>query len=393
MATVVNDRLLRGRDFRVGIFPQATKGVVDAAPVFVPYRRTTGKPTLTIGYTQDETIQLDNQGQQNIQDTKEYTAEIESSVSKQTINLLIQAIHGVESVFTDTGADYEATASGFVLPAESYAALSVGDGFWVDGFANDEIDGFYVVESKDGSNTIATTIAPAATESVGAAVTLEANKTVNADSPTYNLIQRRTTDLSATGDVSYLTLYDAVLNTLSIEIGETGIATNSAAFVAEKRIDGTSAIAGQTYAAASTDRSISSVQNIPGFYVDGVDFTCIQKSMSIEVNNNYAGDDAAGCTRQFARGQFAVSGSAAFRARISNSLDWEQFYQNGTTKSLGVRISHGGGDETYIVMPQILITEHSQADGANDVANHEVSFGAEGNAATNSTIMVFRNWV
>lgn len=393
MATVVNDRLLRGRDFRVGIFPQATKGAVDANPVFVPYRRTTGKPTVTIGYTQDETIQLDNQGQQNIQDTKEYTAEIESSVSKQTIGLLIQAIHGVEVAFTDTGADYEATATGFILPVESYTALSVSDGFWIEGFANDEIDGFYIVASKDGSNTITTTIAPAAAEDVGAAVTLVSNKTVNADSPTYNLIQRRVTDLSETSDVSYLTLYDAVLNTLSIEIGETGIVTNSAAFVAEQRIEGTSEISGQTYAAAATDRSISAVQNIPGFYVDGLDYTCIQKSMSIEVNNNYAGDDAAGCSRQFARGQFAVTGSAAFRARISNSLDWERFYQNGTTKSLGVRISHGGGDETFIVMMQALITEHSQADGANDVANHEVSFGAEGHAASNSTIMVFRNWV
>lgn len=393
MATVVNDRLLRGRDWRVGIFPQAVKGVVDAGPVFVPYRRTTGKPAVTIGYTQDETIQLDNQGQQNIQDTKEYTAEIESSVSKQTIGLLIQAIHGEEVAFTDSGADYEATATGFVLPAESYAALSVSDGFWVTGFANDEIDGFYIVASKDGANEITTTIAPAATEAVGAAVTLISNKTVNADAPTYNLIQRRVTDLSETSDVSYLTLYDAVLNTLSIEIGETGIVTNSAAFVAEKRIEGTSEISGQTYAAAATDRSISAVQNIPGFYVDGLDYTCIQKSMSIEVNNNYAGDDAAGCTRQFARGQFAVTGSAAFRARISNSLDWERFYQNGTTKSLGVRVSHGGGDETFIVMMQALVTEHSQADGANDVANHEVSFGAEGHAASNSTIMVFRNWV
>lgn len=393
MASIVNNRLLRGRDFRVGIYPQAVKGVVDADPVFIPYRRTTGKPAVTIGYTQDETIQLENQGQQNIQDTKEYTVEIESSVSKQTIDLLIQAIHGEEVPFTDTGADYEATATGFILPTEAYDALQVSDGFWVSGFANDEIDGFYIVGSKDGAGAITTTVSPVAAEAAGAAVTLGFNVTRNADAATYNLIQRRVTDLSEAGDVSYLTLYDAVLNTLSIEIGETGIVTNSAAFVAERRIEGSGAVPGQSYAPASTDRSISAVQNIPGFYVDGVDYTCIQKSMSIEITNNYTGDDAAGCTRQFARGQFAVSGSAAFRARISNSLDWERTYQDGTQKSLGVRISHGGGDETYIVMPQALITEHSQADGANDVANHEVSFGAEGNAATNSTIMVFRNWV
>jgi len=44
------------------------------------------------------------------------------------------------------------------------------------------------------------------------------------------------------------------------------------------------------------------------------------------------------------------------------------------------------------VMMQNAITEHDQADGANDVANHEVSFAAEGHAGTSSTIMIFTNW-
>lgn len=392
MASTVLDRLTRGRDFGVGIFAQATKGAVDANPVFVPFRRTTGKPSVTIGYTQDDTVTTDNQGQQNIQDTKEYITEIASSFSKQSVGLLIQAIHGVETVYTNTASTYAADATGFTVPALAYAALSVGDGFWVTGFAAAGLNGFYIVKTKDASNHVSTTIIPSTTESAGASVTLKSSKTKNADSPTYNLLQRTVTNLIETADISYLTLYDSVIDTFSTEIGETGIVTSNARFVSDRRIDGSLPISGQTYAAALTDRSISAVQNIAGFYVDGLSATCDQKSLSIEIANNYTADDAAGCSKQWARGQFAVTGSMSFRSRISNSLDWETIYQEGTVKQIGVRVSHGSGHETFIILPQTLITEHSQADGTNDVASHEMSFGAEGNAATSATIIVFRNW-
>lgn len=392
MPSTVADRLTRGRDFSVGISEQTAYGSINSNPTFTPVRRTTGKPKKTINYVQDDSVTTDNQGQLNIQDTQELTMELAANVSKQSIGWLLQSIHGTEVVTTDTGTDYATTASGVTLDATVYSAIAVGDGFWVTGFADDDNDGFYIVSEKAGANTVTTTIAPATVEAAGASVTFTMRKMKNADDPTYNTLQRRVTATAESGDISYFTLYDAVIDTMSIEIGETGIVTSTANFLAEKSVAGVAAISGQTYAAAPTDRSLSAVQNIEGFYVDNVVATCDQKSITIEVANGYVGDDAAGCVRQYARGQFAVTGSANFRSRVSSPLDWEEYYQSGTTKSLGVRVSHGGGHETFIVMPQCLITEHNQADGSNDVANHEVSFGAEGHTTTASTIMVFRNW-
>jgi hypothetical protein len=393
MPSSVADRLTRGRDFSVYKSVQTAKGTINASPVLVPYRRTSGKPNVTIGYTTDDTVTNDNQGQQNIQDTKEFTTEIASSFSKQSVLLMIEAIHAGQVVYTLTNTTTSSDATGFTVAAAAYAALSVGDGFWISGFATASINGFYIVKTKDASNHISTTIAPAAVEAAGASVTIKSNKSKNADLPTYNLMQRQVPNLSETAQISYLSLYDSVVDTFSMEIGETGIVQSNAAFVSDRRVEGTLPIAGQTIAAPLTDRSLSAVLNVAGFYLNGLSATCDQKSMSIEIANGYAKDDAAGCSPQWARGQFAVSGSMSFRSRISNTLQYEAIYQNSTLVQIGVRVTHGGGDETYITLPQVVFTEHSQADGSNDVAASEISFGAEGNAAFGGTIGIYTNWV
>ena len=390
MSSTVSDRNVNGKDFSVGISPQTAYGAVNSNPTFRPVRRTTGKPKTAISYTQDDTVTTDNQGVENIQDSTEYTMELSSSFSKQSVYLLSTAIHGDFTNYTNTATTFAATSTGFTLPAATYTALSAGDAFWISGFAEDTIDGFYIVESKDGSNTITTTIAPADTESAGASVTLVSNKCKNGLSPTYFTVQQ-VTQTSSTP--IYDTYYDMIVNTLSVEIGETGITRCNFNMVGERKLDQTTAVSGQTYSAKLTDRSVSASNDVTDWYVDGVKATCIQKSMTINIDNAYTGDDAAGCVRQYARGQFAVNGSASLRSKLSAPLTWRTYYEDEVRKEMGVLITHpNGADQTFIVMMQNAFTEHNQADGANDLANHEMSFASEGHAATSSTIMLFTNW-
>jgi hypothetical protein len=390
MSSSVSDRNLSGKDFAVGISPQTAYGAINASPVFRPVRRTTGKPKTAIAYTQDDSVTTDNQGVDNIQDSTEYTMELSSSMSKQSIFLLGTAIHGDFVNYTNTASTYVALADGFTVPALAYAALSVGDAFWVTGFAGATINGFYIVSSKAASNKIVTTIAPAATEPAGASVTLVSNKCKNGLAPTYFTVQQSTA--TSTTPI-YDTYYDMIVNTLSVEIGETGITRCNFNMVGERKLAQTTALSGQTYSAKLSDRSVSASQDITDWYVDGIKATCIQKNITINIDNGYAGDDAAACARQYARGQFAVSGSASLRSKLSAPLTWRTYYEQSTRKSMGVLITHPNStDQTFVVMMQNAITEHNQADGANDVANHEVSFAAEGHAATSSTIMVFTNW-
>lgn len=390
--TVVNDGLLGGGDFRVGKSLQTTYGAINANPVFTPVRRRSGRPAKAIGYTQDETVTDGYQGQEQIQDTTDLTVNIEASATKQSIQFLLEAMYAQETLYSLTAATFAAVANGFTVPAAAYAALSVGDGFWITGFANTAINGFYIVGSKTGGTTIVTNQAPAATEAAGASVTLRSNKYVNANNPYYNTFQTRATDLSKTADIDHHTLYDAIPNSFAMEIGETGIITSTVEYVAEREVAGTDAISGQTYGAAPTDRALSAVQNVEDFYVNGLPATCVMKSLSLSVNNNQQGDDAAGCSKRFTRGAFEVAGSTVVRSMKSNPFTWRDYAYNGVRVEVGVRLSHGNGDETYIVMPQLVVTENTMDDGNNTIANSQASFTAEGNAATNSTIRVYRNW-
>jgi hypothetical protein len=390
MSSTVSSGNAAGKDISVGLSPQTAYGAPNASPVFRPVRRTTGKPKTVVNYTQDDTVNTDNQGLENVQESTEYTMELSSSFSKQSVYLMSAAIYGDFVNYTNTATTYAALVDGFTVPAAAYTALSVGDGFWVSGFAGATINGFYIVSAKAAANKIVTTIAPAATEAAGASVTLVSNKCKNGVAPTYFTAQ----EMFATSTTPiHSTYFDGLVNTFALEIGETGIITSTANFVFERKLSQTTAVAGQTYTAKLIDRSASSGRGLVNWFVDGAAYTCTQKTLTLNIDNASTGDDAAGCARQYVRGQFSVGGSASIRAKTVNPVEWRNYYENEIKKSMGVLISHPKStDQTFIVMMQNAITEHDQANGGNDVANHEVSFASEGHAATTSTIMIFTNW-
>lgn len=398
MPTIVNDRELRGSDFRVGISEQTTKDAINATPTFIPVRRTTGKPNKVVNYVEDPSVNGNMQALEQIQDTEDLTMELAASFSKQSVDWLIQAIHATEVAVTVNNTDIAATGTGFTSVSDEFTDLEVGDGIWVSGFTDTDINIFYVISTKPDDGEITTTPAPAATEIAGNSVTIETRRSLNVDTPTYNAIQTRATDNSKGGDnINYHTLYNAVINTLSIEIGETGIVTASANFVAEAEVEGSDAIAGQTYSASLTDRSVSSRKNadpgIKSFYVDGASALCLVKSLTLEINNQYQKDEASGCSAFYARGAFQVSGTISIRSKISDPFEWRSRGWDGTRFSFAFRTSHGSGDETYVILRRNVVTETTIPDGNNVVANTEASFSSEENFATGTTIEVYRNWV
>lgn len=396
MVTNVTDRAMRGSDFSVGISVQADKGVIDPNPVFTPYRRTEGKTTKTVNYTEDPTVNNGMQGLEQILESKDLGAELSSSFSKQSVDLIIQALHAAEVAIAIAETDISSTATGFDTAAGDFSALAVGDGIWVGGFVDTTINGFYIV-STVSALSINVTIAPAAIEAAGASVTIDTNRAWNADAACYNTIQTRATDKSAVGEVSHHTLYDALLSTLSVEIGEVGIVTNSATFVASQEVPGNAEIAGQAYAASLTDRSVTSVKggdaSVQGFYVNGDSATCIVKSLSFEINNNHEKDESAACDALFVRGQPTFSGSASIRSKISAPFTWRDYSWESTRVEIGVLVSHGSGDETFVMFRQNVITEATMPDGNGAVSNTDASFVCEKDSDADVTVAVYRNWI
>jgi len=388
--TIATTGAITKRDRKIYSCLQTNYGAVNASPVFEPFRRISGGVTQSISYVKDETVVDGFQGQDNVKDETTYAVSLEASTSKQSIRLMQEAMYSQETIFTATASTFAAVATGFTVPAGTYSALSVGDGFWVTGFAGATINGFYIVSSKTGGNTIVTSIAPAATEAAGASVTIKSTKYLNANNQFNRTFQERLTDLSKAGNTDFATFFDGFANAFSMSIAEQGIVANSIEYVIERKVDGTAAIAGQTDAAATTDRSVSAVDGVKGFYVNDLSATCKMKSLDISIALNQQADNAAACSKRYTRGTPEFGGSSSIRLLRDASTTWRDYNTNGTRISIAVRMSHSATEETYIVFPQVVITEATLDEG--EVTTISATFAAELHASKGYTGAIFTNW-
>lgn len=397
MTTNVVDRELKGQDFSVFLSFQTEKDEIDENPLWTPVRRTDGKTNKVITYAEDPSVNGNGQGLEQIEDGEDLSMTINSVATKQTLKLLSHAIHSAVTVLTLAAkTDIAATGTGFTSGALDFDALTPGDGFWIGGFVNTAINKFYIILTKATDGVMTTYPAPPATEAAGASIIITARKYSSAQAPTYAAAQTRSPDLSKTDDIDFHTLYNGLINSMSVEVAETGLFTASVNYVFEKEVEGTAAIAGQTTAAKPTDRALTSRKNalagIRSFYMDDEDVTCTMKSLSFEVNNNMIKDDAAGCSAVYIRGQPSFSGSGVVRSRISSPFDVRDKQRNATRTMFGIRVAHGSGHESYLVWRRTVITEASQPDGNNVAANTSFSFSAEEHIETVSTMALYTNW-
>lgn len=393
MPTTITDRQLVGGDFKVWTSAQTTKGAINASPVFTAVRRTSGRAKKNISYTQSAEVSLDFNAARQVQDTKEISAEIETEVTKQSIGFLLSAIHGTETTLSQTATTISATGTGLSASSGTpFASVNVGDFIFVTGFAAASINRTYLVTAKASGASITTYPAPAVTEAAGASVTVKCNRTINANTPTYYAMQNRVADDSAVGDVDYYTPFDGIIDSQSLSVGETGIITSSLSMMFEKDSAASTAISGQTDAAETTDAPLSAVQNVANWYFGGASVLCVLKSATINVNNNYQRDDAAGCVARYGRGQFEVAVEGVSRSSYADSMNVRDIYYAGTRTAFGVEFDHGGGDKTVVYIPQGVLTAWDMDDSQNTISNDSFSLAAEKSSSLGYTIAVFRNW-
>lgn len=393
--TIVNDRSLSGNDISVYMSPQATKGVIDANPAFDQFRRTEGKPKKEITYVQSGEVKTNRQGRIQVQDASTFTGEPAFELNQSTAKYFDAMIHGTATDNTVTGSiTIGSDALGFVSTGGDFAGYAVGDWFKASGFADPLLNILYKISVFTDSNNIETVNAPASVEAAGATVTIESIKTSSGSAQTYFTTQTRTVDKSAAGDIDYRTFYDAVINTGSFEVGETGIVTGSFALAIEQLNPGTTLISGQTDNAIDTSDPVSAIDNISRIYVNGVDSNCGVKSMGLEFNNNYQGDRSAACDgERYAYGDIDVSGALVTRAVISDTFDWRRKFENSTAIALAPAFTWSDGRWMVVEIMRAKLTEHSMADGSSVISSNEMSWAAEEDSATSTTVQIFRNWV
>ena len=393
MPSTVATRLMSGNDINLYTSEQTAKGAINSSPVFTPIRRLDGAGKTTTSYIQSKIVKGNRQARPNIRDRNEYGLSLSSELDKQGIRFLQAAIHSAAATTVTTTATTFAAVSGGFSSSAAFSSLSVGDYIWWTGFAASGLNRCYRVVTKPSSSSITTYPAPSTTETAGATVTLTMKKSASGSSQTYYAVQTRSFDDSKTSDTDFHTLYDAIIDSFSLDIPDTGLASYKLEMIAEAKNSGTAAIASQTDAAAATDDPISAVVNISDFEIAGVTQINEVKSMSIEVKNNYSKDAAAGSQgMRTAYGDIDVSGKIAVRSMTAAPFTWRDYYEAGTEVSVAVRITHTTGVETVLVMRTVKVTDWSMANGSNAIANSECSFMAEEDATTLTTIEVFTNW-
>lgn len=392
MATVVTDRQLSGGDWRFYLSPQTTQGAVDASPVFTPFRRTEGRLLKALSYTQSAEVSLDFNPSDQVQDGKELTAELSFEATKQSIGYLIAAIYGTETVVTQTSSLIASTAGGFQSTDASFTNFNVGDYVFVTGFANTLLNRTYRITAKADADNISVEPAPAAVVAAGDSVTVETNRTTNANDATYFTGQNRVIDESKVGDVDYETAFDGLINAFSLEVGESGIIGGSQTIQFGREVDSNAAISGQSDGAAGTDAPLSAVQNLANWYLAGVSALCSLKSATLSISNENQRDQAAGCVDRYVRGQPTITIEGVSRSSIANSMVIRDYCYNSTRIGFGLEFDHGNGDKTVISIPKCVVTSWTSADGQNTISNDEFSMGAEKDATLGYAIAVFRNW-
>ena len=385
---------LEQKDISVYITNQAAEGVVDANPAFKIIRGTGGVVQSSPTYTTSNEIVTDGQAAQQVQDRQESTFTREFDVSKETISLFGEVVHGVKVDNTQAASTaVAATALGFTMPAAMVTALSVGDWFALVGFTNPLLDKRYKVATIPTGTTITTSEAPIATESVGASVVMTSFKTASGITKTLRSIQNRVTDESKADNTDFKTFLNCFASTGSVSIDKSGIVTGSIEFKVPKPLKGSAKIVGQTDAAKDASPVVSAINNIGAFYENGVNSNCNIQTMNIEFTNNYEGDGgAAGCIdEQFGRGTIAVSGSVVARTVKANSFLWKDKNLNGTRQSIAVEFKWPDGDWAIMEVTRAVITSHTFTDG-DIVVSNSMDFAGDPDSVTGSTFQIFSSF-
>ena len=137
------------QDLSVHVAPQAVEGVVDVNPVFKVIRGTSGIVQSSPTYVTSSEVVTDGQAAQQVQDRTESTLTREFDVTKETITLFGDVVHGVQVDNTITASVTIASDSaGFISTAADFANLSVGDWFTASGFVDTNLNVLYKISVK-----------------------------------------------------------------------------------------------------------------------------------------------------------------------------------------------------------------------------------------------------
>lgn len=392
---------LNGTDFSVGITQQAAQGSVDASPVFTPYRRTSGKPEKTVGFTNSNEVVTGRQAQKQILDTiaYEYTLEGELTQEKKAFlrNALFSDTHSPVAITANTNLAFDSTLNEITDAGASgilFTNVKVGQWIFVTGSSNPDLNIRYYVTDKPDSDTLSVVNVPA-TLGAGDAITIVGTMLRSADTTSLVTLQKTVTNTSAVADdLDYITQIDALIGQLVLTLPPTGIVTTTLGVTAAEQLAGVLKISGQSYASEDTSIPISAVTDTDGIYLNYVQADADLTEMTVDFNSNLSSINQAGNLGAKCVVPKTVTCTGTLNAieKTDNPLRFQTLYENATRFSLSTAFIWSDGREMVVTMHQCVFTDGSQPDGAEDDALFNGTYAAEKDDVFGTTLQIDTNW-
>lgn len=371
---------LKAASNEVFLTAQALEGQVDADPVWQKFRRTDGRVGQQNSFEKSSELKADLQATKNTLTDVAYSNTFSVEVT-QNIMLLARSIlmNNVETPVDVTAAtiSFDETANEIEDSGAGFTDVVEGQWVFVTGANNAALNKPYYVVSR--TNSILTVIDVPFDELAGADITMVGTMLRSGNTAHLLSVQGRDEHTGATDDTDYRTQIDAVVDTFSITVPETGIMTGSSDIIAATQLPDLEPVSGQTDAPVDESDVLGSAVNFTGFFPDQITTENNFTDVTIDIIRNTGIQNAAGKlgAKCVAQDIIAVTGTLTSLRRASDPAEEEDKFDNSVRFNISFGFLWPDGKSLIITMRRMIYTDGSIASATGEFANFAGTYDAE----------------
>lgn len=332
-------------------------------------------------------------------------AGIDMELSAKTFDDLIQGL--LRSTWSTAAAVSDSsvieasnTSSAFISSDDTtldWTSKNITEGQWVfvDGFADDNINGWYKVTSISSTDLGVTPAPPSDdTNSEGNEITVEGSYIRNGTTDNYYALQAEFGDLTD----KYRLISDCKIGSMDLSVDARSTVTGSFSFQGVSHELKTAKSGDGSVNAAPTTEILNTTDHVHGIYINGTKFEGAITSFSLSANMNPRRQNGVGklTSEDVALGSLAASGNLSVYLTDSQWDNLLQKYIDFNKISIAIPFEDPDGNGYVFELPQIALTnEPGNIPGPDEDVMLDFDFEAEpgtiGNE--NKTIQVSRRQV
>ncbi len=366
------NQVIQGQNITYRIVKQSsTTSGVPTTPEFYVMPRVDGDITDNPNFTKSNRVDTTRQNSENIITSLPIDGSFndELAIADPVTHLILEGT--LQGEF-GTETDYTASTISFVNGTSTiddtadlaFADAVVGQFLVFSGSADN--DRVFRITSKTDDGTVV--VAPAPTdESAGASITVKGKMARSGKNEIGYTIQK---EIPTTTTPVYETFENCQFATFSTTQTTESIFTTSYSVMGTDKVDGTSAIAGQTDATVDYERVLGSVNGIPYIWVDNVPTATkelMATNVSISIDNGTQGISVLNSLGYGAimHNLIAVTGDYNTIADKANPLSEKLKATNSTLFSLALELTDVNGNKMMITRDSTMYTSLTQTETGN----------------------------